>query len=219
MRELRLRFGADVLLGTEFVQQLNRIEEFELLNTLGRSDANDAVTVMVRLRLAPDATFEDIDDIAWLNIEEVVRSEATQSGEAHYAIVRFTHPLVTIPLEVGDAIISPGTRIGRRGAEIILRGSSDGCQALVAAFRLWNDRCTVAVVRSGDADHDADAGLTPQQIEAARLAWSMGYFDVPRGCALSDIAKAAGVSNATISGHLREVDRIAHRRLLDWIGE
>ena len=45
----------------------------------------------------------------------------------------------------------------------------------------------------------------------------MGYFDVPRGCALSDIAKAAGVSNATISGHPREVDRIAHRRLLDWI--
>ena len=116
MREIRLRYGADVLLGTEFVQQLNRIEEFELLNTLGRSDANDAVTVMVRLRLAPDATFEDIDDIAWLNIEEVVRSEATQSGEAHYAIVRFTHPLVTIPLEVGDAIISPGTRIGRRTA-------------------------------------------------------------------------------------------------------
>ena len=219
MREIRLRYGADELLGTEFVQQLNRIEEFELLNTLGRSDANDAVTVMVRLRLAPDATFEDIDDIAWLKIEEVVRSEATQSGEAHYAIVRFTHPLVTIPLEVGDAIISPGTRIGRRGADIILRGSSDGCQALVAAFRLWNDRCTIAVVRSGDADHDADAGLTPQQVEAARLAWSMGYFDVPRGCALSDIAKAAGVSNATISGHLREVDRIAHRRLLDWIGE
>ena len=65
----------------------------------------------------------------------------------------------------------------------------------------------------------ASAGLTPQQVEAARMAWSMGYFDVPRGCALSDIAKAAGVSNATISGHLREVDRIAHRRLLDWIGE
>ena len=80
MREIRLRYGADVLLGTEFVQQLNRIEEFELLNTLGRSDANDAVTVMVRLRLAPDATFEDIDDIAWLTIDEVVRSESTQSG-------------------------------------------------------------------------------------------------------------------------------------------
>ena len=63
MREIRLRYGADVLLGTEFVQQLNRIEEFELLNTLGRSDANDAVTVMVRLRLAPDAALEDIDDI------------------------------------------------------------------------------------------------------------------------------------------------------------
>ena len=219
MREIRLRYGADVLQGTEFVQQLNRIEEFELLNTLGRSDANDAVTVMVRLRLADNTVVDDIDDIDWLSIDEVVRTESSPAGEAVYAIVRFTHPLVTIPLEVGDAIISPGTRIGRRGAEVILRGSSDGCQALVAAFRLWNDRCTVAVVRSGDADHDADAGLTPQQIEAARLAWSMGYFDVPRGCALSDIAKAAGVSNATISGHLREVDRIAHRRLLDWIGE
>jgi predicted DNA binding protein len=219
MREIRLRYGADVLQGTEFVQQLNRIEEFELLNTLGRSDANDAVTVMVRLRLANDTVVDDIDDIAWLSIEEVVRTESTADGDALYAIVRFTHPLVTIPLEVGDAIISPGTRIGRRGAEVILRGSSDGCQALVAAFRLWNDRCTVAVVRSGDADHDADAGLTPQQVEAARLAWAMGYFDVPRGCALSDIAKSAGVSNATISGHLREVDRIAHRRLLDWIGE
>ena len=219
MREIRLRYGADVLQGTEFVQQLNRIEEFELLNTLGRSDANDAVTVMVRLRLADNAVVEDIEDIEWLSIDEVVRTEPTVDGEALYAIVRFTHPLVTIPLEVGDAIISPGTRIGRRGAEVILRGSSDGCQALVAAFRLWNDRCTVAVVRSGDADHDADAGLTPQQVEAARLAWSMGYFDVPRGCALSDIAKAAGVSNATISGHLREVDRIAHRRLLYWIGE
>ena len=76
---------------------------------------------------------------------------------------------MTIPLEVGDAIISPGTRIGRRGAEIILRGSSDGYQALVAAFRLWNDRCTIAVVRSGDADHDADAGLTLSKWR--RLDW------------------------------------------------
>lgn len=219
MREIRLRYGGEVLRGTEFIQQLQRIEEFELLNTLGRSVANDAVTVMVRLRLADGAKVDDIEDIDWLSIEEVVRTESTGDGEAIYAIVRFTHPLVTVPLEIQDAIISPGTRIGRRGAEVIVRGSSDGCQALVAAFRLWNDRCTVAVVRSGDADHDADAGLTPQQVEAARLAWSMGYFDVPRGCALSEIAKAAGVSNATISGHLREVDRIAHRRLLDWIGE
>ena len=219
MREIRLRYGSDVLLGTEFQQQLERIEEFELLNTLGRSDANDAVTVMVRLRLADGSTTDHINEIPWLAIEEIVRTESTADGDAMYAIVRFPPPLVTIPLEVPDAIISPGTRIGRRGAEIVVRGSSDGCQALVAAFRLWNDRCTVAVVRSGDADHDTDAGLTPQQVEAARMAWSMGYFDVPRGCALSDIAKAAGVSNATISGHLREVDRIAHRRLLDWIGE
>ncbi len=219
MREIRLRYGADVLRGTEFAQQLQRIEAFELLNTLGRSDANDSVTVMVRLRLAAGASISDIDDIDWLSIDEVVRKEATRDGEALYAIVRFTHPLVTVPLEIEDAIISPGTQIGRKGAEIIVRGSSDGCQALVAAFRLWNERCTVAVVRSGDADHDGDAGLTPQQVEAARLAWSMGYFDIPRGCALSDIAKAAGVSNATISGHLREVDRVAHRRLLDWVGE
>ena len=69
MREIRLRYGADVLQGTEFVQQLNRIEEFELLNTLGRSDANDAVTVMVRLRLANNTVVDDLDDIAWLSIE------------------------------------------------------------------------------------------------------------------------------------------------------
>ena len=109
---------------------------------------NDAVTVMVRLRLAPDATFEDIDDIAWPDRGRSV--EATQSGEAHYAIIRFTHPLVTIPLEVEDAIISPGTRIGRRGAEIILRGSSDGCQpwwrrsvcGTTDAPSLWSARVT-----------------------------------------------------------------------------
>ena len=175
MREIRLRYGADVLLGTEFVQQLNRIEEFELLNTLGRSDANDAVTVMVRLRLAPDAALEDIDDIDWLSIDEVVRSETQAGGRTMPSSV--PHPLVTVPLEIEDAIISPGTRIGRRGA-----GSSFADErrvpTLVAAFRLWNDRCTLPWFALA-ADHDADAGLTPQQMEAARLAWSMGYFDVP----------------------------------------
>lgn len=44
----------------------------------------------------------------------------------------------------------------------------------------------------------AQAGLTARQEETVRLATEFGYYDTPRRCTLSDVAKAAGVSKAAV---------------------
>lgn len=50
---------------------------------------------------------------------------------------------------------------------------------------------------------DADDGLTDPQREALVTARELGYFDVPRGASLSDVADEIGVSPAACSERLR----------------
>lgn len=44
---------------------------------------------------------------------------------------------------------------------------------------------------------------SPEQLEAVELAHRYGYFEVPRGCTISDIAEEIGISNSACSERLR----------------
>ena len=135
------------------------------------------------------------------------------------ALVENSHELLRVGRNIWNAVVAPGSSIGVSGATIIIRGTPAGCSAMVKGFQSWNPNGTVSVVRLTEQQHDDFAGLTQHQMHAFSTAWRLGYYERPRKCTLADVASELGVSRATISGHLREVDRIAHRRLLDWIGE
>jgi hypothetical protein len=54
-----------------------------------------------------------------------------------------------------------------------------------------------------DVDDRFDWGITPAQREAITLAYSRGYFSVPRETTLSELAAELGISHQAASGRLR----------------
>lgn len=54
---------------------------------------------------------------------------------------------------------------------------------------------------------DLASTLSEKQEEYVHLAYAMGYYDVPRGISLEDLAKAAKCSKSTLSVALREAER------------
>lgn len=77
--------------------------------------------------------------------------------------------------------------------------------AFDAFRRFWQDEGRFALrrlTRDGDPEPPGD-GLTDPQREALRTAYEMGYFDVPRGASLDDIAAELGIGASAASERLR----------------
>lgn len=57
--------------------------------------------------------------------------------------------------------------------------------------------------QSNDARATQDYGLTEKQRDALELATEMGYFDIPRGADLSEVADEMGISHQAASERVR----------------
>ena len=66
------------------------------------------------------------------------------------------------------------------------------------------------LTRDGDPE-PAGQGLTDRQDEALRIAYELGYFEIPRGASLDAVADELGISAASASERLRR----AQTRLLE----
>jgi len=71
------------------------------------------------------------------------------------------------------------------------------------AFWTENARFTLRrLTRDGEPEAPGE-GLTDRQQEALRTAYEMGYFDIPRGASLDDIATELDISASSLSERLR----------------
>jgi hypothetical protein len=73
-----------------------------------------------------------------------------------------------------------------------------------AGFRLHR------LTRAGESEPPGD-GLTDRQREALRIAYGRGYFDIPRGASLEDVAAELDISPSSASERLRR----AQSRLIE----
>ncbi len=218
MKEVRMRYPSHVILGTEFAQQVEVVLTTTLIATVQRDYVETVNTQILQMTLAAGCTSTDIDRVPWFDVVEVIAEEVEGNHLKVTALVRNSHHLNAFGRSIGSAVIAVGSSIGIDGAEIIIRGTPTGCQAMVAGFRAWNASATVAVVRLSNSTGDADVGLTPHQTKAFEAAWRLGYYNRPRGCTLHDVAQEVGVSRATVSGHLGSVEVVAHARLAERLG-
>ena len=63
----------------------------------------------------------------------------------------------------------------------------------VTVDRVWNPTVT----------NEDRYGLTPKQRETLELAFSEGFFEVPRGASLTDLSETLGVSHQSVSRRVR----------------
>ena len=67
------------------------------------------------------------------------------------------------------------------------------------------DGVTASLTRLYESDETGDRpyGLSRPQLDALRLAFNAGYFDIPRSATLDDLAAELGVSDNAVSERLR----------------
>lgn len=91
-------------------------------------------------------------------------------------------------------------------------GDNDDLQALLEDFP---DDFDLTVNEVGDYDRrhaTVVAGLTERQMEAIEIAVDLGYYAVPRGATLAEVAEELGCAESTASSHLRKAEeRVMHR--------
>jgi predicted DNA binding protein len=58
------------------------------------------------------------------------------------------------------------------------------------------------LTRDGESEPPGN-GLTDRQDEALRIAYEVGYFDVPRSASLEDVAEKLGIAPSSVSERLR----------------
>lgn len=63
------------------------------------------------------------------------------------------------------------------------------------------------VYRPENPQEQAEYGVTDKQQEALRAAYEAGYFDVPRGRSLTELAEGLGISRNALSARLRRGQR------------
>ncbi len=77
------------------------------------------------------------------------------------------------------------------------------------AFAATPDDISVSVDRLGDYEADPSAvgaGLTDRQREAVRTAQRLGYYDVPRGASVAEVAAEMDCAPGTATEHLRKAE-------------
>lgn len=212
MREVRLEYDGATLMATEFKQQITKISNMTLLGTVYRDFQNQCIHQMVDIELAKGVELADIDEIPYIKLHQHIHMQIVGGKEIHSVIVRNSHETIGIGAEVSDAYVVSGSRIGRSGSCLILRGTPSGITTIVEGFKKWNERCKISVIRPIDESEVLDGtDLTEKQLEVFNKAWELGFYEKGSTIKAGEVADSLGIARVTASGHLRHIEeKMAH---------
>jgi len=110
-------------------------------------------------------------------------------------------------------VVIPPLEYDERGVRLTIVGESDDLQALLGDLPAGID-VTVEAIGDYDRRHATIAGsLTDRQLEAIEVAVDLGYYAVPRGASLAEVAAELGCAESTASNHLRKAETQVMRRI------
>ena len=207
MREVRLEYDGATLMATEFKQQITKISSMTLLGNVYRDFQNNCIHQMVDIELATGVELADIDEIPYIKLHRHIHMQIIGGKEIHSVIIRNTHETIGIGAVVSDAYVVSGSRIGRSGSTLILRGTPSGITTIVEGFKKWNERCKISVIRPIDESEVLDGtDLTEKQLEVFNKAWELGFYEKGSKIKAGEVADSLGIARVTVSGHLRHIE-------------
>ncbi len=188
--------------------------------------------------VVPDATFEPVRvaahgsegamELLWASSSDLSRLDgALRDDETTSAVARLSmdgeHALYRINWSTGTRAATE-TFVGANGTLLDAHGSADRWDfrvlfpnqaAVSTAYDDWRDRDLDPSIRHvnglSDAVRYGGMSLSQRQHEALTAAFRTGYYDIPRGVTLVDLATDFDVSHQALSERLRR----GHRTLVD----
>ena len=206
MREVRVEYEGATLMNTEFKDQITRISNMTFMGVVYRDYENQCIHQMVEIELAKGVQISEIDEIPFLKLHQHIHMQIVGGKEIHCVIIRNSHETIHIGGAVSDAYVVSGSKVGRTGSLLILRGTPDGITTIVNGFKEWNARCKISVVMPVEENSLNGTDLTDKQLEVFNIAWEMGFYEKDSRIKTGEVADAMGIARVTVSGHLRHIE-------------
>ncbi|MFC4449777.1 PAS domain S-box protein [Halorussus aquaticus] len=204
--DFRIRGTGNPIL--EFVDQTDT--EFEFENAVQRSDGRLHVFFTIRDR-SPEETLEFVGTIPWI---ESVRLVTERDGECLYECALSDRSFLRSLMDRG-AMPKTITATEGEGRFVIRLPQSADVRTFVDLFEDYYDDVDLVARRERDEpvmtrqdfESELDERLTERQSEVLRTAFFSGFFEWPRESTAEEIAEALGVSQPTVSRHIRGAER------------
>ncbi|NEU56703.1 PAS domain S-box protein [Halorussus sp. MSC15.2] len=204
--DFRIRGTGNPIL--EFVDQTDA--EFEFENAVQRSDGRLHVFFTIRDR-SPEETLEFLRNIPWI---ESVRLVTERDDEYLYECALSDRSFLRSLMDRG-AMPKTITATEGEGRFVIRLPQSADVRTFVDLFEDYYDDVDLVARREHDEpvmtrqdfESELDERLTERQAEVLRTAFFSGFFEWPRESTAEEIAEALGVSQPTVSRHIRGAER------------
>ena len=200
MRRVTLRWNLSSLQGAEEISNILKIvDSVEVLSHL--SVTGNGVLQLAEIRLKEDKTLDDISEISWLEVIEVLEEEE----DSVVVSLLCTHHFAKSAIELSNIQVYPPYGIDSvRGMEIRMSGLSDSVGRFVSTLRVVipPDKISVNSIRDPKRNGWTD-GLTEKQKEVISYAIGRGYFEPDSKIKLKDIAEGLGMARSTLGEHMK----------------
>ena len=132
MRRVTLRWNLSSLQGSKEISNILKIvDSIEVLSHL--SVTSSGVLQLAEIRLKEDKTLEDISEIGWLEVVEVLEEE----DDSLVVSLLCTHSFAKSAIELSNIQVYPPYGIDSvRGMEIRMSGLSDSVRRFVSILRV-----------------------------------------------------------------------------------
>jgi DNA-binding transcriptional ArsR family regulator len=177
-------------------------EEFDAFRKLNAANPSYGVHVKVLDREKSGDTTVQVSG-TW--------QELTKGGNYHLSnIARFMKAIGRKRIYITRNPSFDGKRLHLSLAadEVVMKEMLGGVKSAEVPFRIASSSPSRAREESLLGD------LTGKQAEVLRLAYSMGYYDVPKKVGIDEIARLLGKDKGTVGEHLRRAEKHVFDRLL-----
>ena len=189
MRRVTLRWNLSSLQGSKEISNILKIvDSVEVLSHL--SVTGNGVLQLAEIRLKEDKTLEDISEISWLEVIEVLEEEE----DSVVVSLLCTHPFAKSAIELSNIQVYPPYGI-------------DSVRRFVSTLRVVipPDKISVNSIRDPKRNGWTD-GLTEKQKEVISYAIGRGYFEPDSKIKLKDIAEGLGMARSTLGEHMKRAE-------------
>lgn len=161
-------------------------------------------------RQPDERQLEEIDTIQWW--EQVSNEE---SEYVYIVEMDVAEQLDSIGIDADRVLRAERAKIQNRGVSVDQAGSQDQISAMLSDMKAAGFEISLEKLRDYRVRETALDALTDRQREVLYVAYELGYYDVPRGASMSEIAEELGVDDSTVAEHLQRAEHNLLEALLD----
>ena len=198
MRAIRIECGFDSIQGDARAQASLSCISWDYRSTLDIIDGNLRLLVeCITTGHPPPPPTTSVDGITMI---EILETWTTQNLKHHLVVIEFASDFIGKYFESNELAIVSGTNLTNNGLIIQLVGKQTAIMDFLNAIR---EKIKVDRVTTGKGGEGmVESGPSIQQFRVIKTAFENGWYDIPKGISIRDLADKLDLSKSSVAEHL-----------------